>query len=209
MSDLLTVIPEPDVAKCVQRPVDMVFLLDGSERLGTENFRHVRGFLQKTAETLTLARNKSDRMRARLALLQYGKENENFVAFNLTHDPAIISDGVARMPYLDSSSSVGSAILYAINNLLSIRGTRQTRRNTEISFVFVTDGVTDISSLEEAIATMRRSQVLSTVIATGSDVDQDVLIKLAMGDQGAIFNGKDLSDLSKSGFFQRFIQWVC
>ncbi|XP_071774445.2 collagen alpha-2(VI) chain-like isoform X1 [Centroberyx gerrardi] len=200
---------EPDVAKCAQRPVDVVFLLDGSERLGTENFRHVRGFLQKVADTLTLARSKNDRMRARLALIQYGKENEYEVAFPLTHDPVIISDGLARMPYLDSSSSVGPAILHTIDNLLITGGVRQTRRNSEISFVFITDGITDNKSLEEAVAAMRRAQAVSTVIVTGNDVDQEVLMKLAMGDQEAIFKGKDISDLSQSSFFDRFIQWVC
>ncbi|XP_029936536.1 collagen alpha-2(VI) chain-like isoform X2 [Myripristis murdjan] len=200
---------EPDVARCAQRPVDVVFLLDGSERLGTENFRQVRDLLQKTADTLTLARNKNDRMRARMGLIQYGKENEQIVAFPITHDPAIISNGLARMPYLDSSPSVGSAILHAINNLLTTGGVRQTRRNAEISFVFITDGFTDNRNLDEAVSAMRRAQVVSTVIAMGSDVDQDVLTKLVMGDQEAIFRGKDFSHLSKPSFFDRFIQWVC
>lgn len=200
---------EPDVAKCAQRPVELLFLLDGSERLGHDNFRHVRGFLQQVPETLTLARNKGDRMRARLALIQYGNENESRVAFPLTHDGAIISDGLARMPYLDSSSSVGPAVLYGINNILASAGARQTRRNAEISFVFITDGVTDTRGLEEAVNAMRRAQVVSTVIAAGSDVDEDVLVRLAMGDREAIFKANDFSDLSRAGFTNRFIQWVC
>ncbi|KAM4609468.1 collagen alpha-2(VI) chain-like [Polymixia lowei] len=200
---------EPDVARCTQRPVEVVFLLDGSERLGMETFQHVRGFLHKVAETLILSRSKHDRMRARLALIEYGKVNEKHVAFPITHDPVVIADGVARMPYLDSSSNVGSAIFHAINNIVSSRGSRQARRNAEISFVFITDGVTDTKNLEEAVGAMRRAQVVTTVIATGSDVDQQVLLKLANDDQDAIFKGKDFSDLSRSSFFEHFIQWIC
>ncbi|KAG7502357.1 hypothetical protein JOB18_018269 [Solea senegalensis] len=200
---------EPDVARCVNRPVDLVFLLDGSERLGAENFRLVREFVQKVADELGLARTKSDRMRARLALMEFGKENENHIAFPLTHDPALIADGIGRLPYMDSSSSVGPAIIHAIDNVLGKGNARLTRRNAEISFVFITDGITDSINLEEAVSAMRGAQVVSTVLATGSDVDQEVLMKLAMGDRHAIFKGKEFSDLSQSGLFDHFIQWVC
>ncbi|XP_042351152.1 collagen alpha-2(VI) chain-like isoform X2 [Plectropomus leopardus] len=200
---------EPDVAPCVQRPVDLVFLLDGSMRLGTENFRYVREFLQKTADTLTLARSKTDRMRARLALVEFGRENNNVLAFPLTHDPAMIADGIARLTYLDSSSSIGPGILYAIDNILGRGNTRQTRRNAEIQFVFITDGNTDSTNLDEAVSAMRGAQVVSTVVATRSDYDPKVLIQLAMDDQNAIFNGKDFSEMSQSSLFDRFIQWVC
>uniref|UniRef100_A0A8D3AE49 VWFA domain-containing protein n=1 Tax=Scophthalmus maximus TaxID=52904 RepID=A0A8D3AE49_SCOMX len=189
--------------------LDLVFLLDGSERLGTENFQHVREFVQKASERLGLAQSSTDRMRARMALVEFGKESENHIAFPLTHDPALIADGIARMPYLDSSSSVGPAIIHAIDNVLGKGNARQTRHEAEVSFVFITDGVTGSSNLEEAVSAMRGAQVVSTVIATGSDIDQEVLMKLAMSDPDAIFKGKDLSDLSRSSFFDRFIRWVC
>nr|XP_019945644.1 PREDICTED: collagen alpha-2(VI) chain-like isoform X2 [Paralichthys olivaceus] len=200
---------KPEVAKCVGRPVDLVFLLDGSERLGVENFRHVREFVQKVSERLGLAESKTDRRRARLALMEFGRENENHLAFRLTHNPAVIADGIARLPYLDSSSSVGPAIIHAIDKVLGKGNARHTRRNAEVSFVFITDGVTETTNLEEAVSAMRGAQVVSTVIASGSDVDQEVLMKLAMGDRDAIFEGKDFSDVSQSGLFDRFMQWVC
>ncbi|XP_036965191.1 collagen alpha-2(VI) chain-like isoform X2 [Acanthopagrus latus] len=200
---------EPDVAPCVHRPVELVFLLDGSERLGPRNFQHVREFLTKVAFRLGLAKSKNDHMRARLALMQFGKENENNVAFALTHDSAVIAEGVARLQYMDSSSSIGPAIIYAINNILGRGNARQTRRNAEFSFVFITDGYTDTKNLEEAVSAMRNAQVVSTVLATGSDIDETVLKKLAMGDRDAIFKGKDFSEFTKSRMFDRFIQWVC
>ncbi|XP_061648346.1 collagen alpha-2(VI) chain-like isoform X1 [Phyllopteryx taeniolatus] len=199
---------EPDVAPCAQRPVDVVFLLDGSERLGVDNFRHVREFLQTVVDSLVLARSRTDRMRVRLALLQYGTDGENYLAFPLTHDPALVSDGVARLRYLDASSSVGPAITHAINRVLGKGTTRQTRRHAEIVFVFITDGVTDRKNLEEAVHAMRREQVVPTVIAMGSDVDQEVLKKLAMGDENAIFKGKHWSQW-QSGMLHHFIRWIC
>ncbi|XP_029967219.1 collagen alpha-2(VI) chain-like isoform X2 [Salarias fasciatus] len=200
---------EPDVAQCAERPVDLVFLVDGSERLGVENHRLIGEFVQTVADRLILARSKTDRRRARIALMEFGRESENYVAFQLTHDPEVIANGLSSLRYLDSSSRVGPAIIHAIDNILGKGNARQTRRNAEVSFVFITDGVTDSSVLEEAVNTMRGQQVVSTVIATGSDVDQAVLQKLAMDDQDAIFKGQRFSDLVRSSLFDRFIQWVC
>lgn len=197
------------MAPCVKRPVDLVFLLDGSERLGLNNLQYVREFVQKVPDQLELARSRTDRMRARMALIEFGKENETHVAFPLTHDHAAISDGIARLPYFDSSSSVGPAIIQTIDKILGKGPARKTRRNAEISFVFITDGFTDTRNLEEAVRAMRGAQVVPTVIAAGNDVDEEVLIKLAMGDQDAIFKSKSFSDLSQSALFDRFIQWVC
>jgi len=209
VSDLSFFITEPALAPCVGRPVDLVFLLDGSERLGMDNFQQVREFVQNVADKLIMARTKNDRMRARLALIEFGKENENHVAFPLTHDPAIITTGISSLPYLDSSSRVGPAIIDTIGSILGKGSTRKTRRGAEISFVFITDGITDSSILDEAVSAMHREQIISTVIATGSDVDQEILMKLAMNDQDAIFKVKKFSDLLRSSMFDRFVRWVC
>ncbi|XP_013872175.1 collagen alpha-2(VI) chain isoform X2 [Austrofundulus limnaeus] len=200
---------EPDVAPCVGRPVELVFLLDGSERLGEENFNRLRTFVQAVMDRLEMAKGKSDRNWARLALIEFGQENENQVAFPLTHDPKIISSGLTNLTYMDSSSTVGPAIIHAIDYLLGKGSTRKTRRGAEVSFVFVTDGVTGSGGLDEAVSAMRREQIVSTVIATGSDVDQEVLTKLAMDDQEAIFKVQKFSDMLQSRMLNRFIRWVC
>ncbi|XP_030627138.1 collagen alpha-2(VI) chain [Chanos chanos] len=200
---------EPAVANCAQRPVDLVFLLDGSERMGRDNFRQAREFVETVARRLNLARGDDDERNARIAVLQYGSENEQNVAFQLSHNFTIISDGLARMSYLDSSSNVGSAIIHAVNNLVTSQGSRLARRNAELSFVFITDGVTSEKNLEEGISSMRRAEGVPTVVAMGPDVDKGVLTKLALGDESAIFRGDDYGHLSKGSFFERFIRWIC
>ncbi|KAM4561605.1 collagen alpha-2(VI) chain-like isoform 1-T1 [Fundulus diaphanus] len=200
---------ELDVAPCVQRPVDLVFLLDGSERLGMENFNHARHFVQVVANTLTLAKTKNYQNGVKLALIEFGKENEIQVAFLLTHEMKTIASGLAGLRYLDASSAVGPAIFQTISEILDKGSTRKTRRGSEVSFVFITDGITNTTNLDEATSAMRRQQVVSTVIATGSDVDDEVLMQLAMGDRDAIFKEQKFSDLLQPSFFNRFIRWVC
>lgn len=109
---------EPAVASCVQRPVDVVFLLDGSERMGLENHRRAKEFIENVARRLILASGPSDERNARLALLQYGSPSEQTVEFPLTHDLTVISDSLASVTYMDSSSALGSAIIHAVNNLV-------------------------------------------------------------------------------------------
>uniref|UniRef100_A0A6Q2Z573 Collagen alpha-2(VI) chain n=1 Tax=Esox lucius TaxID=8010 RepID=A0A6Q2Z573_ESOLU len=200
---------EPAVASCVQRPVDMVFLLDGSERMGVENHRRAKEFIENVARHLTLASSQSDDKNARVALLQYGSPTEQRVEFSLTHNLTVIADSLAVMDYMDSSSSLGSAIIHAVNNLVMSQGSRLARRNAELSFVFITDGVTASDNLEEGVSAMRRAEGVPTVIAMGTDTDQEVLRKVALGDTSAIFRGDDFSTLENPSFFERFIRWVC
>lgn len=196
------------VAQCTQRPVDIVFLLDGSERLGEQNFYKARRFVEEVSRRLTLARRDDDPLNARMALLQYGSQNQQQVAFPLTYNVTTIHEALERTTYLNSFSHVGTGIVHAINNL--VRGARGgARRHAELSFVFLTDGVTGNDSLEESVHSMRKQNVVPTVVAVGGDVDMDVLTKISLGDRAAIFREKDFDSLAQPSFFDRFIRWIC
>lgn len=106
------------MASCARRPVDVVFLQDGSERMGLENHRRAKEFMENVARRLNLANSQTDERDARLALLQYGSPTEQRVEFPLTHNFTLISDSLANVNYMDSSSALGSAIIYAINNIV-------------------------------------------------------------------------------------------
>lgn len=135
--------PEPAVASCSRRPVDVVFMLDGSERMGLENHRRAKEFIENVARRLNLANSKSDDRDARFALLQYGSPTEQRVEFPLTHNFTVISDSLASVNYMDSSSALGSAIIHAINNIVNLKVQREResvcQRNclTTSNFVFV------------------------------------------------------------------------
>uniref|UniRef100_A0A8C5ZG51 VWFA domain-containing protein n=1 Tax=Marmota marmota marmota TaxID=9994 RepID=A0A8C5ZG51_MARMA len=196
------------VAQCTQRPVDIVFLLDGSERLGEQNFHKARGFVEEVSRRLTLARREDDPLNARVALVQYGGQQEQQVAFPLTSNLTVIHEALQDLRYLNSFSHVGTGIVHAINTV--VRGAQGgARRHAELSFVFLTDGVTGNASLEESVHSMRKQNVVPTVVAVGSDVDMDVLHKISLGDRAAIFREKDFDSLVQPGFFDRFIRWIC
>lgn len=196
------------MAQCTQRPVDIVFLLDGSERLGEQNFHKARRFVEEVSRRLTLARRDDDPLNARVAMLQFGGPREQQVAFPLTSNLTVIHEALESARYLNSFSHVSSGIVHAINQV--VLGTRAgARRHAELSFVFLTDGVTGNDSLDEAVHSMRKQNVVPTVVAVGDDVDMDVLSKISLGDTAAVFREKNYDSLAQPGFFDRFIRWIC
>uniref|UniRef100_A0A8D1S6Z4 Collagen type VI alpha 2 chain n=1 Tax=Sus scrofa TaxID=9823 RepID=A0A8D1S6Z4_PIG len=196
------------VAQCTQRPVDIVFLLDGSERLGEQNFHKAQRFVEDVSRRLTLARRDDDPLNARVALLQFGGPREQQVAFPLTFNLTVIQEALASSRYLNSFSHVGTGIVHAINQVV-LGAPAGARRHAELAFVFLTDGITGNESLEEAVHSMRKQNVVPTVVAVGSDVDADVLSKISLGDEAAVFREKDYDSLVQPGFFDRFIRWIC
>lgn len=196
------------VAQCTQRPVDVVFLLDSSERIGQHNFRQAATFVEEVSRRLSLSKNDNDFNNARVALLQYGGKDEQAVVFPLTHNLTEIYQGLSRLTYYDSSSNIGNAIVYAINNILGDR-TRGARKFAETSFVLITDGVTGQEGLEESVTAMKKNNVVSTLVSVGSDLDIPVLKKLSLGEGAAIFKEKDYGRLTANAFMDRFVHWVC
>ncbi|EPQ15572.1 Collagen alpha-2(VI) chain [Myotis brandtii] len=174
------VLVELYVAQCTQRPVDIVFLLDGSERLGEQNFHKARHFVEEVSRRLTLARRDDDPLNARVAMLQFGGPREQQVAFPLTSNLTVIHEALESARYLNS-----------------------------FSHFFLTDGVTGNDSLDEAVHSMRKQNVVPTVVAVGDDVDMDVLSKISLGDTAAVFREKNYDSLAQPGFFDRFIRWIC
>lgn len=83
------------------------------------------------------------------------------------------------------------------------------RRNAELAFVFITDGITSRELLDEGVTSMRRAEGVPTVIAIGTDTDEEVLRKVALGDTSAIFRANDYIMLNKPSFFERFVRWIC
>lgn len=88
-------------------------------------------------------------------------------------------------------------------------GERLARRNAELAFVFITDGITSRDQLDEGVTAMRRAEGVPTVIAIGTDTDEEVLRKVSLGDSSAIFRADDYAMLNKPAFFERFYRWIC
>ncbi|XP_014405434.1 PREDICTED: collagen alpha-2(VI) chain-like [Myotis brandtii] len=162
------------VAQCTQRPVDIVFLLDGSERLGEQNFHKARHFVEETQRT------RGD------AAVWGPSRAAGGLPTDLQPDGHPRGTGERALPQLLLTRELGHRALF-----------------------FLTDGVTGNDSLDEAVHSMRKQNVVPTVVAVGDDVDMDVLSKISLGDTAAVFREKNYDSLAQPGFFDRFIRWIC
>ncbi|XP_041758486.1 collagen alpha-2(VI) chain isoform X2 [Coregonus clupeaformis] len=183
------------LAPVIQRPVDILFFIDGSERTGGRKFISVLHFIERLSQSIPLSKEVSSG--ARFAVLQFGGEQDPEVLLDFSNNHRKISSLVSKAVYRDSSSTLGSAILYATENLVSNPGGqfRGVRPDAELTFVFITDGVTS----DKNFASMRRANAVGVAITVGSDIDRERLLQLTLRDKALIFNLKSFNDLALPG----------
>lgn len=185
------------VAPLTQRPVDLLFFVDGSERMGSENFVSVMHFIEQLSQEIPLSTREGDYKGARFAVMQFGGEQDPDVLLDFTAKRRSFTNLASRAVYRESSSTLGNAILFAVNNLVRAGGRyRGIRPDAELSFVFMTDGVTSDKGFAEGLEAMRKSNAVSMAIAAGSDIDHQRLLQLVFRDKSLILNLKSYKDLS-------------
>ncbi|KAM9404086.1 collagen alpha-2(VI) chain-like isoform 2-T2 [Salvelinus alpinus] len=187
------------LAPLIQRPADILFFIDGSERTGGRNFISILRFIERLSQSIPLSKEVSSG--ARFAVLQFGGEQDPEVLLDFSNNHRKISSLVSNAVYRDSSSTLGSAILYATENLVSNPGGRfrGVRPDAELAFVFITDGVTSDKNFAEGIGAMRRANAVGVAITVGSDIDRERLLQLTLRDKALIFNLKSFNDLALPG----------
>uniref|UniRef100_A0A8B9L5V5 VWFA domain-containing protein n=2 Tax=Astyanax mexicanus TaxID=7994 RepID=A0A8B9L5V5_ASTMX len=184
-----------NVAPLTRRPVDLLFFVDGSSRTGPINFKSVLGFIEKLAEEIPLSSKDDDSNGARFAVLQFAGDQDPDVLLDFTYDKRGISSLTSEANYRGSSSTLGKAIVYAVNNIVP----RGIRPDAELSFVFITDGMTSNTNFEEGLSAMRAANAVSMAIAVGPEVNNKRLLKLVFNDRALILYLKRYEDLSSSG----------
>uniref|UniRef100_A0A8C5MEV8 VWFA domain-containing protein n=1 Tax=Leptobrachium leishanense TaxID=445787 RepID=A0A8C5MEV8_9ANUR len=191
----------------VGRPVDIVFFVDGSERTGKENFVQVLQFIRQTAHELRLATHDKDLQGARIAVIQYGGEKEQNVLLGFTHNLTSFQTLPSRAVYYESSSHVGTAIQYAIKNIVHSRA-GGARKHAEVSFVFITDGMSNNKNLAEGLELIQANSIIPCAIAVGSNVNSEKLAQLTLRDTASVFVLKQHEQLFAVPFVRNIVQWL-
>ncbi|KAM3929787.1 collagen alpha-2(VI) chain-like [Leptodactylus fuscus] len=198
------------LAPLVGRPVDIVFFVDGSERMGTENFIQVLQFIKDIAEELKLAVSDNDSHGARISVIQYGGENEQTVLLDFSFNLTSIQTLPSKAVYYESSSHIGTGILYAIKNLVQSRAGRYkgARKNTEILFVFITDGMNSNKNFIQAVNSLKENGIVTSVIAIGTVVNMDRLNQLTLKDNTSLFRLQTFQQLFSTTFIKHIVKWL-
>ncbi|XP_073534547.1 uncharacterized protein [Phyllobates terribilis] len=192
----------------VGRPVDIVFFVDGSERMGNENFVQVLRFIKDVAEELKLAVSDNDSHGARIAVIQYGGENEQNVLLDFSFNLTSIQTLPSKAVYYESSSHIGTGILYVIKNIVQSRSGRHkgARKNAEVSFVFITDGMNSNKNFVQAVNSLKQNGIATSAIAVGMDINMERLTQLTLKDNAALFRIQTFEQLFTTTFLKHIVQ---
>ncbi|XP_034564648.1 von Willebrand factor A domain-containing protein 2 [Notolabrus celidotus] len=159
-----------DTQGCLGQAVDLVFALDASSGVGSENFVTLRDFVRSLTVQFDINRDV-----AQVALVTYGRRATT--VFNLdTHDSgSAILKAVADANYLGGVASTGAALLHVHSNVLTVA--KGARPGVNKAVVVVTDGSGGDDALVPA-QKIRDNGVSLFVIGIG-DVQKERLLQIA------------------------------
>ncbi|MEQ2218232.1 hypothetical protein XENOCAPTIV_000365, partial [Xenoophorus captivus] len=114
---------------------DIVFLVDSSRSIGTENFKEVRTFLSKVIENLDIGPDK-----VRVGLAQYGTDPVQEFLLKDHMDKTSLLAAVDKITFLDSGTETGKAINFIRDRYFTAEaGSRASQRVPQIAVV-MSDG---------------------------------------------------------------------
>ncbi|XP_054596846.2 collagen, type XXVIII, alpha 1b isoform X1 [Nothobranchius furzeri] len=144
------------VVACSQSPLELVFVIDSSRRVGPENFNMIKDFVNTMVDRVLVSPDAK-----RIAVVLYSYTNEVVVSLQQEASTDEIKSAVSSMNYLGEGTYTSSAIKTASQVFHSARaGVRKVA-------ILITDGLADKSdsvSLERAVTDAKRSEIEMFVV---------------------------------------------
>lgn len=186
---------------CTSDPVvDLLFIVDSSSSVGTENFEKVKQFVQYVTTHFQVGPDKTQ-----IGLIRYNALVDD--RFTLAQHPTNeqVTNAISTMPYNGSGTKTAQALLYAASNSLDAKSGR--RPGVPAVVVVITDGKAQDSS--ELLSAAELLQSKANVVAIGIKGAQiQELNKIATDpDDKSVFSVFDFSALS--GIIEALKNSVC
>merc|ERR1711970_73397 len=185
--------PRPD---CVNVPIDVAFILDGSGSVGKGNFLASKAFLK-----LIVSRLGPD---SRVATVQYSTNPA--LEFPFTSDYTSIYGVINAIPYQGKSTKTGVALKFTENNVIIDR-----RPNVETVVVILTDGVSyDDQANDVSIRgpEIQASHGGVTVVAVGVGKADEAQLKHIASSDDMVYMSK-WKALSSVEFVNKLADQIC
>lgn len=180
---------------------DIVFLVDGSWSIGTENFQKIRDFLLSLVNSFDVSPDK-----VQIGLVQYSEVPHTEFYLNSFKSKQAILDYIAKLKYRGGGTKTGTGLRFLLEqHFLKQAGSRAEYGVSQIAVV-ITDGQSQ-DNVESHAQDLKHKGI--TIYAIGiKDADMEQLQEIATKPHDQhIYNVSDFTALQEIS--QSFIQVLC
>ncbi|XP_051938846.1 collagen alpha-3(VI) chain isoform X2 [Hippocampus zosterae] len=152
---------------------DIVFLVDGSNYIGSNNFPYVRDFMINVVNQLEV-----NPERVQIGLMQFAEQPKIEFYLNTARDRQDVVDRISQMRLTGGSFlNTGTAMEYALRNMFSVAAGSRQRQGIQQVLVLITGGPAQ-DELKSVADKLALGGVLTFVVSSGQ-ADQTVLQSVA------------------------------
>lgn len=190
------------IAVCTQEAVaDIVFLVDGSWSIGTENFQQVRDFLVSLVESFDVGPDK-----VRIGMVQYSTNAYTEFLLNTYTDKQDILQQIQNLPYRGGGTKTGLGLEFMLNeHFVEKAGSRANERVLQFAVV-ITDGQSQ-DSVKQHAEMVKRHGITLYAIGIKDAVLEELQEIASDPDDKHVYSVSDFAALQ--GISQSVIQVLC
>lgn len=187
---------------CTQEALaDIVFLVDGSWSIGTENFQKIRDFLYTLVNSFDVSPDK-----VQIGLVQYSNSSHTEFYFNSFETKQKILDHITNLPYRGGGTRTGLGLNFLLRqHFVKEAGSRVKDGVPQIAVV-ITDGQSQDNVETHAQNLKHQGIILYAIGIKDADMEQLKEIATEPHDQH-IYSVSDF--IALQGISQSFIQVLC
>ncbi|XP_068425550.1 collagen alpha-6(VI) chain-like [Clinocottus analis] len=187
---------------CTQEAVaDIVFLVDGSWSIGTENFQRIRQFLSTLVSSFDVGPEE-----VRIGLVQYSTNPRSEFLLNTFQSKKDILHYISSLPYMGGGTQTGLGLDFMLNeHFVKKAGSRGDQNVPQIAVV-ITDGKSQ-DNVEAHAQDLKRKGIVLYAIGI-KDADEDQLTEIASEPHSQhVYSVSDFAALQ--GISQSIVQTLC
>ncbi|KAI8506670.1 Cartilage matrix protein [Branchiostoma belcheri] len=170
--------------------LDIIFVLDGSGSVGSDNFERIKTFVSKTVARFNISPTETQ-----FGVIQYNTQPHSEILLNDYQDAASLQQAISGIRYLQGGTNTGKALRYLANNAFSTKN--GARAGVSKVAIVVTDGQSADDVVRPALNAGKEGIVLYAV-GIGGEVDYQELRGIA-NSADKVFNVTDFSGLQSIG----------
>ena len=165
---------------------DIVFVVDGTGSVGSENFERMKTFISQLFAFLDIGENA-----VRVSVVQYAGQARTEFFLDQYFDLQAAQDAVQAIQYMGGWTRTGDAIDFATNVHFDVRN--GARANVTKIAVVITDGISQ-DDVNRPARRMRQAGIVTIAVGVGTNLDSDQLLAIA-GDQDTLLSLDDFDRL--------------